>query len=71
MQEQWLLVGASYYGGEQVPDIAHDLTTEERLDLIASHPLFTGRCPQCGAEFDGAARIHYDCDLCGWKDDTI
>jgi hypothetical protein len=71
VQERWQPVGVSFYDGDLIPDTAHYLTTEERLALIASHPLFTGRCPQCGAEFDGAARVHFDCDRCEWKDDTI
>jgi predicted RNA-binding Zn-ribbon protein involved in translation (DUF1610 family) len=48
-------------------------TREQQLDLLDTHPLFTGRCPQCGYEFqrDYTARVHWDCPQCGWLDDTV
>jgi hypothetical protein len=67
----WQPVGASTYAGELVPDVSHYLTTEERWELIETHPLFTGHCPSCGAEFDERERVYFDCESCGWKDDSI
>jgi predicted RNA-binding Zn-ribbon protein involved in translation (DUF1610 family) len=40
--------------------------------LLDWHPMFTGKCPQCGALFDRdhTARVHWDCE-CGWMDDSV
>ena len=70
--ELWEPVGASYYNGELILQPHQRWTPEEQLELLDWHPMFTGRCPQCGAEFDRdyAARVHWDCK-CGWMDDTV
>jgi len=49
------------------------MTTQEQLDLLESHPLFTGCCPQCRWEFDRSnlPAVHWDCPDCGWKDDSV
>jgi predicted RNA-binding Zn-ribbon protein involved in translation (DUF1610 family) len=72
LQEQWQPEGASYYNGLlilQPPPI----TPERQLELLEWHPIFTGKCPQCGAEFDRdyVARVHWDCVECGYMDDSI
>jgi hypothetical protein len=54
------------------------LIDPERLiqpDLLMAdptHPLITGRCPQCQFEFPcDDPPIHWDCSRCGWIDDSI
>lgn len=70
--ELWEPEGASYYNGELIVQPRQRWTPEEQLELIDWHPMFTGKCPQCGAEFDRdwSARVHCDCP-CGWMDDTV
>jgi hypothetical protein len=72
-EELWEPVGASYYNGELVLQPQQHWTREEQLELLDWHPLFTGKCPHCGASFskDYTARVHWDCPECGWKDDTV
>ena len=46
------------------------LSKAEQLQVMMTHPFFTGYCPQCGQEF---AQItpppeHWDCQACGWLD---
>ena len=62
----------SFYNGEEIIQPRQRWTREEQLHLLDNHPLFTGRCPQCGAEFerDYRALVHWDCS-CGWVDDTV
>ena len=47
------------------------LTPEQRLEILETHPLFTGKCPQCGHEFADYPLIHWDCPACGWIDDSV
>lgn len=64
--------GASYYAGELIVQPRRRRTREEKLQSLDTHPLFMGRCPQCGSEIerDYRAVVHWDC-VCGWMDDTI
>jgi hypothetical protein len=58
------------YGVKQAPQ---RLTTEQQLYLLDNHPLFTGKCSECGHIFnrDYTVLIHFDCPECGWIDDSI
>jgi hypothetical protein len=70
--ELWEPEGASYYNGELIVQPQQRWTPEEQLELLDWHPMFTGKCPQCGASFDRdyTARVHWDCE-CGWMDDSV
>ncbi len=70
-QEQWEPQGARYvdselviervtYNGEEIIQPPQRWTREEQLWLLDTHPLFTGKCPQCRAEFDRdyTSRVH-------------
>lgn len=63
----------SFYNGKEIIQIRQRWTREEQMELLDWHPLFTGRCPQCGAamERDYRALVHWDCPACGWFDDTV
>jgi hypothetical protein len=69
--EQCEPLGASYYDGELVLQPEHFLSTEDRLEILNTHPLFTGRCPNCGETFAEAIAVHWDCPACKWKDDSV
>ncbi|MGM3309659.1 hypothetical protein ACSQ6I_27375 [Anabaena sp. WFMT] len=71
-EELWQPDGASYYNGELILQPSQ-LTTDQQLEALSTHPMFTGSCPQCGAFFnrDYILRVHWDCHQCGWKDDSI
>ncbi|MEG3941921.1 MULTISPECIES: hypothetical protein [unclassified Microcoleus] len=45
--ELWEPEGASYYSGELILQPPQRWTLEQQLELLDTHPLFTGRCPQC------------------------
>ena len=49
-EELWEPEGASYYAGELIVQPRQRWTREEQLQRLDTHPMFTGRCPQCGAE---------------------
>lgn len=75
-EELWEPATASYYNGELILQPQQHWTREEQLELLNWHPLFTRKCPQCGALFDrdySACCIHWDCPNpeCGWIDDTV
>jgi hypothetical protein len=71
--EQWQPEGASYYGDELILDPVQRLTLEQRLELLDTHPLFTGRCPNCERPVPRATdgQVHWDCEHCGWVDDSV
>jgi hypothetical protein len=71
--EPWQPEGASYYGDELVLEPVQQMTMEQRLDLLDSHPLFTGRCPNCEMPLlqTEPPRVHWDCEHCGWVDDSV
>ena len=73
VEELWQPEGASYYNGELILQPQQRLTQQQQLELLDTHPMFTGKCPQCGYEFDRdwSARVHWDCAECGWMDDTV
>ena len=64
-------LGGAYYNRELVLQPTHDLTTAECLEILETHPFFTGVCPECGETIWGEGLVHYDCQNCGFKDDLI
>jgi hypothetical protein len=57
-----------YENNEYVPR----LTRMQQWEILESHPLFTGICPACGNSYSpNIELIHWDCESCGWKDDSI
>lgn len=83
IEELWEPEGARYmgdelviervtYNGEEIIQPRQLWTQQQQLELVDTHPLFTGRCPECGAEFDRdyTSRVHWDCS-CGWMDDSV
>ncbi|MDJ0617042.1 MAG: hypothetical protein QNJ63_09900 [Calothrix sp. MO_192.B10] len=67
-----LVIERTYYNGEEIRQPPQQWSQEQQLWLLDNHPLFTGKCPQCGAAMnrDYTARVHWDCD-CGWMDDSV
>ncbi|HIK13760.1 MAG TPA: hypothetical protein IGS53_00430 [Leptolyngbyaceae cyanobacterium M33_DOE_097] len=62
-----------YYCGEVIRDRSFRLSDLARLELLDYHPMFTGRCPECEMPMQQTEppRVHWDCSVCGWKDDEI
>jgi hypothetical protein len=69
----WSPLGYSWYNGELIRIESPRFTQEEQLEILDSHPLFTGVCPQCGDRFDRTVPplVHWDCSGCGWVDDSV
>jgi hypothetical protein len=72
-EDEWRPEGASYYGGELVLEPVQRLTLHQRLELIDTHPLFTGRCPQCERPIvvSKSEQVHWECENCDWTDDSL
>ena len=73
IEEQWSPIGYSWYGDELIANRPSRYTPEEQLQILDSHPFFTGVCPNCGHEFDknNPPKVHWDCPACDWVDDSI
>lgn len=64
----------SFYNGEEIIQPQQLWTREEMLELLEFYPFFTGKCPNCIASIEidySIKRIHFDCDYCGWMDDSV
>lgn len=72
-EELWEPEGVPYYAGELILQPQQRWTREEQLDLLDTHPIFTGRYPECGYKFsrDNPPQVHWDCLNCTWKDDSL
>lgn len=68
-----LVIERTYYNGEEIIQPPQQWSREQQLELIDTHPMFTGKCPQCETEFDRdyTARVHWHCPECGWKNDLV
>lgn len=71
-EELWEPEGASYYAGELVINPIQRWTREQQLAILDWHPMFTGRCPKCERTIlqTTPVRVHWDCQHCGWRDDS-
>ncbi|MEZ2224708.1 MAG: hypothetical protein ACBR50_00320 [Microcoleus sp.] len=72
-EELWEPENASYYNGELILQPRQRWTPEQQLELLDTHPLFTGRCPQCEMTYPKyeTPPVHWDCAECGWMDDAV
>lgn len=71
-EEQWSPNGYSWYGDELIANKPSRYTPEEQIEILDTHPLFTGLCPNCGYRFSRNKQIvHYDCPVCDFVDDSI
>jgi predicted RNA-binding Zn-ribbon protein involved in translation (DUF1610 family) len=70
VEDDWVPSGAAYVDGELVIAQAPLSEACDRNIEIILHPRFTGRCPECGNEFDRCQlpSMPWDCDRCGWMD---
>ena len=75
VEEQWSPEGYSWYGDELIANRPSRYTPEQQLEILDSHPFFTGVCPNCGYRFDknNPPKVHWDCPNpdCGWMDDSV
>jgi hypothetical protein len=79
VEDDWFPCGATYVNGELILSQADFLEECDRNIETLLHPSITGRCPDCGTEFDCSQLllVHWDCGLlvrsfrCGWMDDSI
>ena len=70
VEDDWFPSASDWVDGELILAQAQLLETCERNVVMMLHPRLTGRCPECGFEFDQKQRHDYwDCDHCGWMDD--
>ena len=72
VEEQWCPQGYSWYGGELVPNRPSRYTVNEQIEILDTHPFFTGVCLKCRHEFDlENLPVHYDCPECDFIDDSV
>lgn len=71
-EDNWSPPGVSYYGDELICHTPR-LTPQEQLEILDTHPFFTGVCPACGYHFNlqNPPEVHWDCPECGWMDESV
>jgi hypothetical protein len=69
--ELWQPASPPEYAGEFVLQFQRRLTLEEQVHLLDTHPLFTGRCPDCDYAYpqDAPPPVQWRCPQCGWQED--
>ncbi|MGR3279426.1 hypothetical protein ACSYAD_30630 [Acaryochloris marina NIES-2412] len=62
----------AFYNGTPIAPPSNHLTTEQKLDLLDWHPVFTGRCPNCERPIRETTPPlgHWDCAECGWGEES-
>ena len=72
-EEQWSPQGYFWYNGELREIRTSQLTSQQKLEILDTHPFFTGQCPNCGHQFNrcNIPMIHWDCPICFWVDDSV
>lgn len=72
-EELWEPEGATYYAGELILQPQKRWTRQEQLELLDTHPMFTGCCPECSYKFstDNPPQVQWDCLNCTWKDNSL
>lgn len=55
-EELWEPKGVVFYNRELILQPKPSWTSEQQLELLNKHPMFTGRCPAYSAEFEGDYR---------------
>jgi len=72
-EELWSPMGYYWYDSKLIPVERQQLTTEEKLELLDTHPFFTGVCPQCAYQFpkENPPQLHGECPACGFVDDRV
>ena len=43
------------------------LTRAQQYQILMTHPMFTGLCPQCRHEYSDSDRSSWNCPMCGWQ----
>jgi predicted nucleic acid-binding Zn-ribbon protein len=71
--DEELVIERATYLGEEIKQPPQRWTLEQQFELLDTHPMFTGKCLECGYIFDRdyTARVHWDCPECGWLDDSV
>jgi hypothetical protein len=70
-EELWSPEGYYWYGDKLLEHRPSQLTPEQQLEILDTHPLFTGKCPSGGHEFENYPPIHWDCPVCSWADEML
>ena len=47
-------------------DHVQRLTRSQQYQILMTHPMFTGLCPQCRYEYEGDQSC-WDCPICEWE----
>lgn len=71
-EELWAPKGYSWYGDDLIENRPSRYTSQEQLEILDSHPFFTGTCPQCGHKFESSPLPHalWHCPRCDWMEDS-
>jgi len=56
-------------------DFQPTLERSQQWEILDNHPYFTGVCPQCQNSYpqsiERERHVHWDCESCGWIDDSV
>ena len=75
-QELWCPDGYKFVDDQLVKlplryetDHVPTLTRAQQFQILMTHPMFTGLCPQCRHEYPSDRFSDWNCPICGWQSD--
>jgi hypothetical protein len=57
IEEKWSPEGYSWYGDELIANRPSRFSRSEQLEILNTHPFFTGVCPQCRYTFSAGLEL--------------
>ena len=73
-QELWCPDGYKFVDGQLVRlPVTYEtnhvprLTRAQQYQILMTHPMFSGLCPQCRHEYSDSDRSSWNCPMCGWQ----
>ena len=56
-----------FYGSDYIAIAPTRLTQSDRELILNTHPLYTGKCPQCNYQFPKDHHFNGECPVCNWR----
>lgn len=72
-EELWAPLGYSWYGDDLIENRPSRYTSQKQLEILDTHPFFTGTCPNCGHKFETSPPPHtpWHCSRCDWMNESV
>ena len=64
--------GYGWYGDELIANRKSRYTKDEQMEILDTHPFFTGLCPKCGYKInENSGSVNCECPICFYKTNEV